>query len=82
MHFREYDSARTEGFSRASLPPGSGISAGTVLYYRGLSALRTGDPRGARRDFAEAAEAGGSTLDTGDGPSAAAAARRLLQTLR
>ncbi len=81
MHFRHYDRAQTEGFARASLPRGTGISEGTVLYYRGLCALRKGDPAAARTAFQAASSAAGSTLDTGDGPSAAAAAARLLTAL-
>jgi hypothetical protein len=81
MHFRQYDRAQTEGFARATLPRGTGISEGTVLYYRGLCALRKGDPAAARTAFQAAAAATGSTLDTGDGPSAAAAAARMLKAL-
>ncbi|MFQ5890504.1 MAG: PEGA domain-containing protein [Gemmatimonadota bacterium] len=81
MHFRAYERARSAGFARASLPPGPGISEGTVLYYRGLAALRMGDPRAARSAFQKAASAAGATIDSGDGPSAAAAARRMLAAL-
>lgn len=81
MHFRAYDRAQAEGFSKATLPRGPGISEGTVLYYRGLCALRRGDPAGARAAFTAASSATGSTLDSGDGPSAAAAAARMLQAL-
>jgi hypothetical protein len=82
MHFREFDKAQSEGFARAALPPGTGISEGTVQYYRGLCALRRGDPKSARAAFEAAAGAAASTLDTGDGPSAAAAAVRMLAALR
>lgn len=82
MHFRAYERALSEGFRRADLPPGSGISAGTVQYYRGLCALRRGDPTGARQAFQAAAGAAGSTLESGDGPSAAAAATRALAALQ
>ncbi|HKN46525.1 MAG TPA: hypothetical protein VJ144_01030, partial [Candidatus Polarisedimenticolia bacterium] len=78
MHFRAYDKAQADGFGRAAIPAGPGISEGTVLYYRGLCALRRGDPAAARTAFQAAAAASGSTLDSGDGPSAAAAANRLL----
>ncbi|MBI4169077.1 MAG: PEGA domain-containing protein [Acidobacteria bacterium] len=81
MHFRAYDRAQAEGFSRASLPQGPGISEGTVLYYRGLCALRRGDPAASREAFLAASSAAGSTLESGDGPSAAAAAARMLQAL-
>jgi tetratricopeptide (TPR) repeat protein len=81
MHFRAYDKAQSEGFARAGLPKGTGISEGTVLYYRGLCALRRGDPAAALQAFEQAAAEEGSTLDSGDGPSAAAAAARLLRTL-
>jgi tetratricopeptide (TPR) repeat protein len=82
MHFRAYDKALSEGLRRADLPPGSGVAAGTVQYYRGLCALRRGDPEAAREAFTAAATAPGSTLESGDGPSAAAAATRALQALR
>ncbi len=82
MHFREFDKANSEGFARATLPPGTGISSGTVQYYQGLCALRRGDPKSARAAFEAAAGAAASTLDTGDGPSAAAAATRMLAALR
>jgi PEGA domain-containing protein/PDZ domain-containing protein len=82
MHFRAYDKAMSEGFLRASLPKGPGISDGTVLYYRALCALRRGDPSAARASFEAAATAAGSTYDSGDGPSAAAAAARMLLALQ
>ncbi len=82
MHFRDYDRAQTEGLARADLPQGPGISAGSVLYYRGLCALRRGDPDGARGHLEAAAKAIGATLDHGDGPSAPAAAARLLGSLQ
>ncbi|HYV20123.1 MAG TPA: PEGA domain-containing protein [Verrucomicrobiae bacterium] len=82
MHFRAYDKALAEGLQRASLPPGSGISAGTVDYYRGLCAQRRGDADGARAAWQAASRAAGSTLESPDGPSAAAAASRALQSLQ
>jgi hypothetical protein len=82
MHFRAYERALSEGFRRADLPPGSGIGAGTVQYYRGLCALRRGDPEAARAAFQAAAAADGSTVESGDGPSAAAAAARALAALQ
>src|SRR5204862_6403019 len=82
LHFRAYDKALAEGLQRASLPPGSGISAGTVDYYRGLCAQRRGDADGARTAWQAAAKAAGSTLEAPDGPSAAAAASRALQSLQ
>jgi tetratricopeptide (TPR) repeat protein len=82
MHFRAYDKALAEGLQRASLPPGSGISAGTVEYYRGLCAQRRGDADGARSAWQAASRAAGSTLESPDGPSAAAAASRALQSLQ
>jgi len=82
MHFRAYDKALAEGLQRAALPPGSGISAGTVEYYRGLCAQRRGDADGARAAWQSAAKAAGSTLESPDGPSAAAAAARALQSLQ
>jgi hypothetical protein len=81
MHFRAYDKALSQGFVRADLPDGSGISRGTVAYYTGLNALRRGDPGAARAALKDAARASASTLDSGDGPSAAAAARRLLKSM-
>lgn len=82
MHFRAYDKALAEGLQKASLPPGSGITQGTVDYYRGLCALRRGDPDGARSAFQAAAKATGSTLESPEGPSASAAAARALQSLQ
>jgi hypothetical protein len=81
MHFRAYDKADAEGFARASLPAVVGVSQGTVLYYRGLNALRRGNPQAAREAFQQAAGQAGSTLDTGDGPSASAAAARMLKAI-
>jgi hypothetical protein len=81
MHFRHHDRAQAEGFARADLPPGPGVSEGTALYYRALCALRRGDPATARKTFEAAAARPGSTLDGGDGPSAAAAAARMLLAL-
>jgi tetratricopeptide (TPR) repeat protein len=81
MHFRRYEEAQSEGFARAELPAGTGVTRGTVLYYRGLCALRRGDPQGARAAFEAAAREAGSTLDSGDGPSAAAAAARMIRAL-
>jgi PDZ domain-containing protein/PEGA domain-containing protein len=81
MHFRAYDKAQSEGFSRASLPRAAGVSEGTVLFYRGLCALRKGDPAAARAAFTSASSAEGATLESGDGPSAAAAAARMLRVL-
>ena len=82
MHFRAYDKALAEGLLKADLPQGSGIAAGTVQYYRGLCALRRGDPETARVAFEAAVRAPGSTLDSGDGPSAAAAATRALAAMQ
>jgi tetratricopeptide (TPR) repeat protein len=82
MHFRAYDKAMSEGLSRADLPQGSGITAGTVQYYRGLCALRRGDPEAARAAFQAASRASGSTLESADGPSASAAAARALLALQ
>jgi tetratricopeptide (TPR) repeat protein len=82
MHFRAYDKAISEGLSRATLPAGSGIASGTVDYYRGLCALRRGDPEAAKSALRSAAGAAGSTLESADGPSAAAAAARALQALQ
>jgi len=48
MHFRAYDKAMSQGFVRADLPKGSGISRGTAAYYTGLCNLRRGDPGAAR----------------------------------
>ncbi|HEU4402787.1 MAG TPA: hypothetical protein VFT43_11840, partial [Candidatus Polarisedimenticolia bacterium] len=81
MHFRAYDKAQAEGFGRATLAAGTGISDGTVQYYRGLCALRRGDPGAAHAAFEAAAAASASTLDSGDGLSAAAAAARMLKSL-
>jgi PEGA domain/PDZ domain len=82
MHFRAYDKAMSEGLSRATLPRGPGISEGTVLFYRGLCALRRGDPGEAKSAFQVAAGAPSSTIDSGDGPSAGAAAARMLAALQ
>ena len=81
MHFRAYDRADAEGFARASLPAVVGVSQGTVLYYRALNALRRGNPQAARDAFQQAAGQAGGTLDTGDGPSSAAAAARMLKAI-
>jgi hypothetical protein len=81
MHFRAYDKAESEGFARAALPAVTGVSQGTVLYYRGLCALRRGNPGAARSAFEQARAQAGSTLDSGDGPSAASAASRMLKAL-
>jgi PEGA domain-containing protein len=82
MHFRAWDRAQADGLSKADLPDGSGISRGTVLYYRGLCALRRGDPDAARQAFTAATKAPGSTLESADGPSAAAAAARALEAMQ
>jgi tetratricopeptide (TPR) repeat protein len=82
MHFRAYDKALGEGLSRADLPQGSGIAAGTVQYYRGLCALRKGDPDAAKNSFQAAAKSVGSTLESSDGPSAASAAARALLAMQ
>jgi PEGA domain-containing protein/PDZ domain-containing protein len=81
MHFRAFDKADAEGFARASLPAVVGVSHGTILYYRGLNALRRGNPQAARDAFQQAIAQTGSTLDSGDGPSAAAAAARMLKAI-
>ncbi|HEV8701437.1 MAG TPA: PEGA domain-containing protein [Candidatus Polarisedimenticolia bacterium] len=81
MHFRVYDKAESEGFARAGLPTVTGVSQGTVLYYRGLCALRRGNPAAARSAFEQARAQAGSTLDSGDGPSAASAASRMLKAI-
>lgn len=81
MHFRAYDKAESEGFARAALPAVTGVSQGTVLYYRGLCALRRGNPGAAKTAFEQARGQSGSTLDSGDGPSAAAAASRMLKAI-
>ena len=81
MHYREYDAALARAFRKASLPAGPGISRGTLDYYRGLCALRKGDPGKARSAFEEAATAEWSTLGSGDGPEVGAAARRMLLAL-
>jgi hypothetical protein len=81
MHFRAYDKADSEGFARASLPAVVGVSQGTVLYYRALNALRRGNPQAARDAFQQAAGQTGGTLDSGDGPSASAAAGRMLKAI-
>jgi len=81
MHFRAYDKAESEGFARAGLPAVTGVSQGTVLYYRGLCALRRGNPAAARSAFEQAQAQAGSTLDSGDGPSAASAASRMLKAI-
>jgi PEGA domain-containing protein/PDZ domain-containing protein len=82
MHFRAWDRAVSEGLGRADLPEGSGIARGTVLYYRGMCALRRGDPEAAKQAFTAAAKSGASTLEMADGPSAAAAAQRALQAIQ
>jgi hypothetical protein len=82
MHFRAYDKALGEGLLRADLPQGSGIAAGTVQYYRGLCALRKGDPDTARTSFQAASKSVGSTLESSDGPSAASAAARALLAMQ
>jgi tetratricopeptide (TPR) repeat protein len=82
MHFRDYDRALSKGFERATLPERSGISRGTLDYYEGLCSLRHGNPGKARSAFEAAAEASGSTLGSGDGPSVTAAARRMLRSLQ
>jgi len=79
MHFRAWDRAVSDGLGRADLPDGTGIARGTVLYYRGLCALRRGDPEAAKQAFTAASRSPGSTLESADGPSAAAAATRALQ---
>ena len=81
MHFRAYDKAESEGFARAALPAVTGVSQGTVLYYRGLCALRRGNPGAAKTAFDQARGQPGSTLDSGDGPSAASAASRMLKAI-
>ncbi len=82
MHFRLYDEALSRGFGRASLPQGRGVSRGTVDYYRGLCSLRKGDAGWARSAVGDAAAAAGSTIGSADGPSAAAAAKRMLLALQ
>lgn len=82
MHFRAWDRATADGLTRADLPDGAGIGQGTVLYYQGLCALRRGDPEAARAAFQKAATRLGATIESADGPSAAAAAGRALLALQ
>ncbi|HUD70373.1 MAG TPA: PEGA domain-containing protein, partial [Dongiaceae bacterium] len=82
MHFRAWDRASVDGLTRADLPDGAGLGQGTVLYYQGLCALRRGDPEAARAAFQKASTRLGATIESADGPSAAAAAGRALQALQ
>jgi predicted negative regulator of RcsB-dependent stress response len=63
-----------------SLPPGPGVSAGTVQYLLGEALLAQGDQSGARQAWEAAAQAEGRL--TSDGPSVKALATRALARLK
>ncbi len=81
MQHREYEAALTDALSKASLPPGPGISGGTVSYMRAQCLKALGRPAEARRELETAAGQSDSTLWTNDGPPVADRARRALQAL-
>ena len=62
------------------LPPGPGVSAGTVQYLLGEAALQLGDQAAARRAWETAREADGRLSD--DGPSVRLLAARALDRLQ
>ncbi len=66
---------------RVSLPEGSGVSAGTVAYLRGLSLEGAGRASEARTAFAAAAEATDARLSS-EGPLVAPLARAKLDSVR
>jgi hypothetical protein len=63
-----------------TLPPGPGVSAGTVQYLLGEAALAQGDQVGARQAWEAASQADGRL--TADGPSVKALAARALARLK
>jgi tetratricopeptide (TPR) repeat protein len=79
MHFQAYDKALSESFNVVNLPPGGGISRGTVRYYQGLCYLKKDLVPEARTAFQEAAASPDATLESNDGPPVAARAKNLLQ---
>src|SRR5690606_11594789 len=62
------------------LPPGPGVSAGTVQYLLGEAALQLGDQAAARAAWQAARESGGRLGD--DGPSVRLLAERALERLQ
>jgi hypothetical protein len=81
LHFREYGMAVDDGFRRVELPPGPGISYGTVQYYLGISYREMGNEPRAREALKRAAGATEATLGTHDGPLVALQAKRILQAM-
>ena len=79
MHFRSYDKALSEALNLATLPPGSGVSRGTVRYYQGLCYLRKDLIPEARTAFQDAIASVDATLESNDGAPVATRARKLLQ---
>jgi len=63
-----------------TLPPGPGVSAGTVLYLLGEASLAQGDQAAARQAWESARQADGRLTD--DGPSVKALAERALARLK
>jgi membrane-associated protease RseP (regulator of RpoE activity) len=65
---------------QVSLPPGPGVSRGTVQYLAGEAALALGDKAAATQAFEAARQAGGRLAD--DGPAVEALAARALEHLK
>lgn len=78
---RAGDAAEAQALLReTTLPPGPGVSAGTVQYLLGEAALAQGDQAGARQAWEAASQADGRL--TSDGPAIKALAARALERLR
>jgi PDZ domain/PEGA domain len=65
---------------QVSLPPGPGVSKGTVQYLTGEAALALGDKAAAAQAFEAARQAGGRLAD--DGPAVESLAGRALERLK
>ena len=81
IHFGHFDLAVRDALGGVELPPGVGISAGTVDYVRGLCYERLGIDDRARAAFESAAVAAAATLESHDGPAVAPLARFHLERL-
>jgi tetratricopeptide (TPR) repeat protein len=81
MQLGDYETALKEYLPRVSLPEGSGISQGTVLYYTALAYMRLGERAEAARLFQQALAYEGATIFSNDGPRVAPLAKRRLREL-
>jgi tetratricopeptide (TPR) repeat protein len=76
MELDQHEAAIHEALRRADLPDRAGISKGTVRFLAGVCYEKLGRANEARAAYEEAASSAAATLDSHDGPTLAASAKR------